>query len=143
MKPNNFESFSKTSAGRCSATFSRKFSTIPLKQLWDTVHSEVAWALPHLMEGGKYTTEHLIDPGIWSGWLTVEHRIAGMCLAYQVKVGAIPLKQRFTQSGKGTKRYRLPFVKAGAASLPTSLTAKESCSLANAFSFLNATPKDH
>ena len=122
MKTNNFEAFSKTSAGRCSATLSRKFSTTPSKQLWDTVHSEVVWALPYLIEGGRYTTEQLCDPEIWSPWLTVERRIAGMCLAYLVKVGAIPLVLHLTPSRKGKKRYQLPCVKAGVATLPTDVT---------------------
>ena len=81
--------------------------------MWDTVHSEVAWALPHLMEGGKYTTEQLCGPDMWAPWFTVEHRIAGMCVAYLVKVGAIPLVLHLTRSGKGKKRYCLPSMKAG------------------------------
>jgi hypothetical protein len=120
MKTNNFEAFSKTSAGRCSATLSKKFSTIPPKKLWDAVHSEAVFALPHLMEGGKYTTEQLCGPEIWSPWLTVERRIAGMCLAYLVKVGAIPLVLHLTPSGNGMKRYQRP-LKAGVAPLDPTL----------------------
>jgi hypothetical protein len=120
MKTNNFQAFSKTSAGRCSVTLSTKFSTIPPKQLWDAVHSEVAWALPHLMEGGKYSAEQLCGPDIWSPWFTVERRMAGMVLAYLVKVGAIPLTLHVTPSGNGTKRYQ-PLMKAGVAPLDLTL----------------------
>lgn len=122
MKTNIFEPFSKTSSGRFAATLSRKFNTIPPKQVSDAVHSEVAWALPHLMEGGKYTAEQLCGPDIWLPWFTVEHRIAGMYLAYLVKVGAIPLVLHLTPSGSGMKRYQLP-VKAGVAPLPLTLLA--------------------
>ena len=119
MKTNNFEAFSKTSAGRCSATFSKNFSTIPTKQLWHAVLSEAIFALPFLIEGGRYTAEQLCDQEIWLPWLTVERRIAGMCLAYLVKVGAIPLVLHITPSGKGTKSYSLPSMKACVATLPT------------------------
>lgn len=122
MKASIFEAFSKTSAGRRSATLLKKYSVNPLKQLWDAVHSEAVWALPHLMEGSKYTTEQLCGPDIWSPWCTVERRVAGMCLAYLVKVGAIPLVLHLTPSGTSNKSYRLPSMKAGVATLPSGVT---------------------
>lgn len=115
MNPIIFQTFSKTSAGRCAATLSKNYNTIAPKQVWDAVHSEAVMALLHLKEGGKYTTEQICGPGIWSPWFTVERRVAGMCLAYLIKVGAIPLVLHLTPSGKGKKRYCLPSTKAGVA----------------------------
>lgn len=122
MKTGTFKEFSKTSAGRGSETLSKKYNTIPPMQVWDAVHSEVVMALPHLMEGGKYTTGQLCGPEIWSPWNRLERRVAGMCLAYLVKVRAIPLVLHLTPSGKGNRRYRLPYVKAGVATLPSGVT---------------------
>ena len=118
MKTNNFEAFSKTSAGRCSATLAKRFSTLPPKQLWNAVYSAAAMPVPQLKEGSKYTTEQLCSLDIWSPLLTVERRIAGMCLAYMVKVGAVPLRLHLTPSGKGKKRYFLPTMKVSVATLP-------------------------
>lgn len=119
MKTNNFEAFSKTSAGRCSATLAKRFSTLPPNQLWNAVYSAATMLVPQLMEGSKNTTEQLCGPDIWLPWLTVERRIAGMCMAYMVKVRVVPLTLHLTPSGKGKKRY-CPFsMKAGVATLPT------------------------
>lgn len=124
-----FESFSKTPAGRRSAGLLKKHRVIPLKQLCDAVHAEVVWALPHLIKGGKYTAEELCGPDIWSAWFKGGHRIAGMYLAYLVRVGAIPLVLHLTPSGNGTKRYQLP-VKTGVAPLLLTLLASSPMTVA-------------
>lgn len=119
MQARHFEEFAKTPAGRRAAGLLKACAITP-KQLLYTVFFETVFALPYLMEGEKYTTEQFCGPEKWSPLRKAERRVAGMCLAYLVKVGAIPLTLHRTRNGEGTKRYQLP-VKAGVAPLAPTL----------------------
>jgi hypothetical protein len=138
MKNSIFEPFSKTSSGRRAATLMATH-TNTTAQLFKAVRTDVAAALPGLIEGKKYSTEKLCSLDTWSPLYKAERRVAGMILAYLVKVGAIPLTLHRTRKGKGTKRYRLPFVQVGVAPLPTCLAVNGPCQLPSVCSPLNIT----
>lgn len=142
MKTDIFEPFSKTSSGRRAATLLATHAHTSA-QLFNAVRAEVAVALPYLIEGGKYSAEQLCGPELWSLWRTAEKRTAGMCLAYQVKVGAIGMVVHVTPSGKGKKRYCLPSVKGGVATFPICLATNRSCQLPSACRPLNITVGEH
>ena len=112
MKTTIFEPFSKTSSGRRAATLLTNHAHTPA-QLFNAVRREVTAALPRLIEDKNYTTEELCSPDTWSPLSIAEKRVAGMCMAYLVKVGAIRLSVHRTRSGKGKKRYCLRSMKAG------------------------------
>ena len=137
MKTSIFDQFSKTSSGRRAATLMATH-TKTTAQLFNAVQTDLAAALPRLIAGKKYTAKQLCSPATWSPVRIAENRVAGMILAYLVKVGAVPLTLHRTRSGKGTKRYRLPLVQVGVAILPTCLAANGSYQLPSACSPLNS-----
>jgi len=105
MKKNDFEEFASTSAGRRAASLLRDHQIKP-EEIFATVLSEVTQVLPHLEEGGRYTTEMLCGPDLWANWLTAERRVAGMCIAYFAKKPDVALYKHLTSSGKGKAKYR-------------------------------------
>lgn len=107
MKTNYFEKFSGTSAGRCASSLLVTHRIKP-KHIFSTVLFKINQALPHLVVGGKYTTEMLSSPEVWAKWTTAERRVAGMCLAYLVRSESVGLVLHLTRKGKGKKRYCLP-----------------------------------
>lgn len=128
MQARLLEEFAKTPAGRRAASLLATHTNTTAQLLY-AVFFETAFALPYLMEGEKYTTEQFCGPDKWSPLHKAERRVAGMCLAYLVNVGAIPLTRHLTPSGNGTKRYLLP-VKVGAAPLPPTLRASSPMTVA-------------
>ena len=129
MKTNIFEAFSKTSSGRRASTLLATHAHTPA-QLFNAIRTDVVAAIPRLIEGKKYSTEKLCSQDTWSPLYKAERRVAGMCLAFLVKVGAIPLTLHRTRSGKGTKSYQLPFVKAGVVVLLPTLRASSPMTVA-------------
>ena len=105
MKTEEFADFAGTSGGRRAATLLASHAVKP-QQIFAKVHAEVFQILPYLEEGVRYLTKNVLDPDIWAEWTTAEKRVAGMCLAYMVRTGAVPLYRHFTPSGKGPAKYR-------------------------------------
>lgn len=105
MKKHDFENFACTSAGRRAATLLRDHKVKP-EQIFAMVLAEVTQSLPHLEEGGRYTTEMLCGPDIWDAWFESEGSVAGMCLAYLVRNRVVQLFRHVTPSGKGKAKYR-------------------------------------
>lgn len=110
MKVEIFEAFAETGSGRRAATLLANRMITP-RQMFDAVHVAVVYALPNLIGGSLYTTEQLCGTALWATWRVADRRVVGMCLAYQVKVSAVPLVLHRTMSGKGKKRYCLTPVK--------------------------------
>lgn len=108
MKNLNFEIFIASAGGKRAAGLLRTHRT-SLRAMFETVYFEVADNLPGLIDGGLYTTEQLVGPDVWASWPYVgQSRAAGMCLAFLVDIGAIPLEVHKTMSGKGPMHYKLP-----------------------------------
>ena len=105
MKTTNFDNFAGTSAGRRAATLLRDHKVKP-EQIFAMVLAEVTQNLPHLEEGGRYTTEMLCGPDIWEALFEAEGSVAGMCLAYMVRKKMFALYKHLTRSGKGSAKYR-------------------------------------
>ncbi len=97
MKNNDFEDFARTSAGRRAASLLLTHAIKP-DAIFAIVLAEVTQNLPHLEEGGRYTTEMLCGPDLWANWLTAERRVAGMCVAYFVRKKVVALYKHGTQS---------------------------------------------
>jgi hypothetical protein len=119
MKNELFEDFLTTGGGRnCERLVTNKYRTP--QQLFEIVHAAVAEAIPHLDEGQRYETSDFFDEEKWcKSFFEGEQHAAGMCLAYLVRNGAVPLIERRTRSGAGTHQYMLPVVyKAGVGALP-------------------------
>lgn len=102
---NSFSDFEATSSGRRAATLLRAHAVKP-QQIFATVLAEVSQALPHLEEGGRYTTKDLCGSDIWATWFTAERRVAGMCVAYIANAPDVMLYKHLTPSGKGSAKYR-------------------------------------
>jgi hypothetical protein len=83
--------------------FTHKVKT---EQIFAMVLVQVTEILPHLKEGGRYTTEQLCGPDLWATWFTAERRVAGMCVAYIAKKPDVALYKHHTQSGAGKAKYR-------------------------------------
>lgn len=105
MKTETFDNFACTSSGRRAASLLRDHKVKP-EQLFAMVLAEVTQNLPHLEEGGRYTTEMLCGPDIWAALFEAERSVAGMCLSYLVRKKVIPLYRHLTASGKGPAKYR-------------------------------------
>jgi hypothetical protein len=105
MTAHNFQNFACTSAGHRAATllFTHKVKT---EQIFAMVLVQVTEILPHLKEGGRYTTEMLCGPELWATWFTAERRVAGMCVAYLAKKPDVALYKHRTQCGAGKAKYR-------------------------------------
>lgn len=73
-----------------------------------TVRQAVMEVIPHLTPRKRYTAEELCGPDLWDSWVPGEQISAGICLAYLVRNGTVPLVMHITRSGKGTKKYFLP-----------------------------------
>lgn len=119
MKNELFEDFLTTGGGRnCERLVINKYRTP--QQLFELVHAAVAEAIPHLDEGQVYETSDFIDEETWcKDFFDGETHAAGMCLAYLVRNGVVPLVERRTRSGRRTGEYMLPVVyKAGVGALP-------------------------
>lgn len=83
-------------------------SNAPPEALLRTVRQAVMEVIPYLAPGKRYTAEELCGPDLWDAWAPGEQISAGICLAYLVRNGAVPLVMHITRSGKGTKKYFLP-----------------------------------
>jgi hypothetical protein len=106
MKSSDFLKFETSAGGRRAATLLRDHVVKP-EQIFATVLAEVTQNLPHLEEGGRYTTEQLCGPDIWATWFTAERRVAGMCVAFFfVKEKVVDLYKHLTPSRKGSAKYR-------------------------------------
>jgi hypothetical protein len=77
------------------------------EQIFAMVLAEVTQNLPHLEEGGRYTTEMLCGPDIWKKWYEAEGSVAGKCLAFLVRKKEVKLYKHLTRSGKGKAKYRI------------------------------------
>jgi hypothetical protein len=97
MKSSDFMKFETSAGGRRAATLLRDHVVKP-EQIFATVLAEVTQNLPHLEEGGRYTTEMLCGPDVWAAWFTAERRVAGMCVAYFVRKKVVALYRHRTQS---------------------------------------------
>jgi hypothetical protein len=103
-----YATFVASPAGARAAGLLRTHRT-PLLAMFEVVRLEVTDNLPGLIEGGLYSTEQLVGPEVWAAWpFYGQRRAGGMCLAFLVDIGAIPLELHKTLSGKGPKRYKLP-----------------------------------
>ena len=105
MKIYDFEDFACTSSGCRAATLLRDHKVKP-EQIFATVLAEISQNLPHLEDGGRYSTEMLCGPDIWAAWHRGEGSVAGMCLAYMVRKGMVKLFRHRTPSGGGKAFYR-------------------------------------
>jgi hypothetical protein len=105
MKKNDSEDFACTSAGRRGASLLRDRKVKP-EQIFARVLAEVTQILSYLDEGGRYTTEDLCGPDVWTTWVTAERRVAGMCVAYLAKKPEVALYKHLTPSGAGKAKYR-------------------------------------
>jgi hypothetical protein len=105
MKTSDFLKFETSAGGRRAATLLRDHVVKP-EQIFATVLAEVTQNLPHLEEGGRYTTEMLCGPDIWAAWFTAERRVAGMCVAHIAKKPGVALYKHHTSSGAGKAKYR-------------------------------------
>jgi hypothetical protein len=105
MKTKDFADFAGTSSGRRAETllFAHK---VTAAQIFATVLDEVTQAIPHLLDGCKYSTQMLCDPAIWPTWSKAKRCVAGMCLAYLVRNRVLQLFRHLTPSGKGKTQYR-------------------------------------
>jgi hypothetical protein len=102
-----FEKFIATPSGQRATSLLRSHKVTPEKMFME-VESAVNEALPGLIYGALYTTEQLCGPELWAAYRTAgPRRAAGNCMAFLVDIGAVPLRQHITKSGKGLKRYVL------------------------------------
>jgi hypothetical protein len=80
----------------------------PPEGLLNIVRQAVMEVVPYLAPRKRYTAEELCGPDLWDAWAPGLQISAGICLAYLVRNGTVPLVMHTTPSGKGTKKYFLP-----------------------------------
>lgn len=102
----DFEYFVSTASGRRATSLLGNKSAVA--DLYERTFGAVAESAPHVGLGKLRTTEQLCGRGMWINLWTAERRVAGMCLAFQVSLDALPLAVHRTPSGKGKKRYCSP-----------------------------------
>jgi hypothetical protein len=102
-----FARFARTGSGRRADTLLREHPWTP-KEIFDEVQSTTTVVLPLLDSNAAYSCKMLFGSDSWSQWLTAEGRVAGMCLAFLVRTGAIELVPHMTRSGKWSGKYCLP-----------------------------------
>jgi len=102
----DFEYFASTASGRRATSLLGNKRAV--EDLYERTFGAVAESAPHVGLGKLRTTEQLCGGSIWINLRTAERCVAGMCLAFQVSLDALPLAMHRTPSGKGKKRYRSP-----------------------------------
>jgi len=86
--------------------------------LMHIVLEEIAERIPALRAGVLYKSKQLCGQELWSAFIYDGiRRAVGMCVAYLVNSGALPLKLHVTKSGKGPKRYLMDSTRLSVTSL--------------------------
>lgn len=107
MKNELFKAFSRTSSGRRAHTLLLTHPWGP-QDIFDEVMKVTNDTLSLLDLYASYSCQMLSKPDTWAQWLTAEHRVAGMCLAFLVRKGHLKLVARPTRSGRFSGTYCLP-----------------------------------
>jgi hypothetical protein len=95
------EFFTTYRGKRCVSSYGEVRTTAMLELVFTCVVSE----LPTLDGTKKYKARQLCNEGIWLRLSHAEISCAGLCLAYLVDGGALPLRRHDTPSGKGPRTY--------------------------------------
>jgi hypothetical protein len=93
MTPVNFNMHAFASTSRGSRVYAMLATHgIAVERFMAEIHAKVLEDLPGLTPGGRYLTEDLCGPELWARFRTDGvRRCAGMCLAYLIEIGALPL----------------------------------------------------
>jgi hypothetical protein len=103
-----YERYRESAGGhRATGLLERHRESLP--DMFEVVFHYVEATIPSLVPEKRYTAEQLCGPELWAMWPHFGQRCsAGLCLAFCVEVGALPLEKHETKSGSGTNRYFVP-----------------------------------
>ena len=76
------------------------------EQFFSELHAAIEFVVPGMQPSTRYSTKDLVGPDLWARYSIGVARAAGICVAFMVARGDLPLSS-VTAEGVYPRRYRL------------------------------------